>query len=341
MLTCVGDARSGGEGPGIRDLEGRHVSMVVVDMEGFGWAARTSADQLLVRDGMYAVLKQAFRAARIPWRQCEKYDRGDGVMILVPAGISKNRLVTSLPEVLQEGLAAHNAKNPPQGRIRLRLALHAGEVHHDENGPTSDSLLFVFRLLDATVAKEELARAGGDLVVIVSEWFFDNVIRHDSGASPGRYRPMRFRTKETAAPAWIYLPGDDSVAVQETTSVNGARRTPADRLADVLLNSNSTRRASLMTFVDALLAIPTVGREASRRMLLEQLRPEIANAVPYSPQSRHHVLGLVTTCMNYQGGLDELLELVRELEGESMPVRQLDETVARLITARPASETGF
>jgi hypothetical protein len=45
--------------------------------------------------------------------------------------------------------------------------------------------------------------------------------------------------------------------------------------------------------------------------------------------------------MNYQGGLDELLELVRDLEGPSMPVRQLDETVARLITAGPVSETGF
>jgi hypothetical protein len=339
MLTCVGDAKSGvgGKGPGNRELEGRHVSMVGVDMAGFGREAWTSADQLVVRDVMYTVLKEAFRVAGIGWRRCEKYDRGDGVMILVPAGISKNRLVARLPMLVQAGLAGHNAKRPPEGRIRLRLALHAGEVHHDENGPTSDSMVFGFRLLDAGPAKEELARCAGDMVVIVSEWFFDNVIRHDPGANPGSYRPMWFKTKETTAFGWMYVPG----VVPETTSVNGVRHTSTDRLADVLLNTNSTRRASLMTFVDALLAIPTVGRESSRRVLLEQLRPEIANAVPYSPQSRHHVLGLVTTCMNYQGGLDELLELVRDLEGPSMPVRQLDETVARLITAGPVSETGF
>jgi hypothetical protein len=325
MLGSVGDAKSGvgGERPGSRELEGRHVSMVGVDM---------AADQVLVRGVMYGVLKEAFKVAGIPWRRCERYDRGDGVMILVPAGVSKNRLVARLPSVLQAGLAEYNADKPPVGRIRLRLALHAGEVHHDEHGPASDSLVFGFRLLEAEQPKEELARSAGDLVVIVSEWFFGNVIRHDPGANPDSYRPMRFMAGKTPASAWIYLPG----AGPETTSV-----TSTDRLADVLLNTNSTRRASLMTFVDALLAIPTVGRESSRRVLLEQLRPEIANAVPYSPQSRHHVLGLVTTCMNYQGGLDELLGLVRDLEGESVPVRQLDETVARLITARPVSETGF
>lgn len=316
--------------------------MVGVDVEGFGWADRTSADQLVVREGMYAVLEHAFAGAGVPWEQCETHDRGDGAMILVPPDVSKNRLVARLPGLVQEGLAAHNGKYPPQGRIRLRLALHAGEVHDDANGPTSDSLVFLFRLLEADVAKQDLARAEGDLVVIVSEWFFDNVIKHDLDARPDSYRPVRFETKETVAPAWIYLPGDeDKAAVPQTTSVNGVRRTSTDRLADVL-NTNSTGRAKLMTFVDALLAIPTVGRESDRRMLLEYLRPEIRNNVPYSPQSRHHVLGLVTTCMNYQGGLDELLDLVRAMEGESStPMRRLDETVARLITARPSSEAGF
>lgn len=102
-------------------------------------------------------------------------------------------------------------------------------------------------------------------------------------------------------------------------------------MAAVLRTSNTTERANLMTFVDALLAVPALGRESSRQALLQRLRPEISGAVPYSPHSRHHVISLVTTCMNYPGGLDELLALVRAFEGESMPVRQLDATIARLM----------
>jgi Effector-associated domain 2 len=101
----------------------------------------------------------------------------------------------------------------------------------------------------------------------------------------------------------------------------------------MLRNSNSTERVNLMTFVDALLAIPVIGRESGRQALLQQMRPEISGAVPYSPHSRHHVISLVTTCMNYQGGLDELLALVRAFEGESRPVRQLDATIARMVAA--------
>lgn len=321
------------------------MSMVMVDMEGFGRPARTVADQMLVRDGIYAVLRQAFDGARIAWDQCEALDRGDGAIVLVPADFPKNRLVGKLPELLRAGLAEHNDAHGPRGRIRLRMALHAGEVYFDEHGPTSDSLVHVSRLVEARAAREALARSVGPLVVIVSEWFYGNVIRHDPDASPDLYRAVRFETKETAGLAWIYVPGDDVVAVKQTTSVDGARGAVTDRLVGVLLDTSlstsSWRRACLMTFVDALLAVPTVGRESERRMLLEQLRPEIANAVPYSPQSRHHVLGLVTTCMNYQGGLDELLDLVRALEGQSKPVQQLDETVTRLITTPPPLEPGF
>jgi hypothetical protein len=99
----------------------------------------------------------------------------------------------------------------------------------------------------------------------------------------------------------------------------------------VVLKSNSAERASLMTFVEALLAVPAIGQESSRQALLQQLRPEISGAVPYSPHSRHHVISLVTTCMNYPGGLDELLAAVHDFEGESIPVRRLDQTIARLV----------
>jgi hypothetical protein len=338
----MGDAtQTGGRVDGLPFLAGQHTSMVLVDVEKFGDPARTDTDQLEVRSGMYGALTTAFEGAGIPWAQCEVGDRGDGVMILVRADVSKNRLVTVLPELLVSAIEEHNAHCRPRARIRLRMALHAGEVHHDEHGQTSDSLNFAFRLLDSAEAKEALASSPGVLVVIVSEWFHQNVVRHDPAASPESYRPVRFVTKETSAWAWIRCPGDTTgvtVTVpnrQSPSQVDVAE----DRLTKVLRTKESDSsgrwQPALTTLVDRLLAIPTVAQEVGRRLLMDHLRPDMASAVPYFPQSRHHVFSLVRTCMNYPGGVDELLSVVRMLEGESTPVRRLNETVAELLSRPP------
>lgn len=184
-------------------LEGQHTSMVLVDVEKFGDPARTDTDQLEVRSGMYGALKHAFAQAGIPWERCEIGDRGDGAMILIPPDVSKNRLVARLPAPLIDAIEQHNADNESQSRIRLRVALHAGEIHRDEHGQTGDQLNFAFRMLDSAAAKKALASSHGVLIIIASEWFYYNVIRHDRAASPQNYRPVQFRTKETTAQAWI------------------------------------------------------------------------------------------------------------------------------------------
>ena len=341
-LEGVGEAIQAGErADGLPYLEGQHTSMVLVDVEKYGDPARIATDLLQVRRGMYGALEKACAGAGIPWERCTVDDRGDGVMILVPADVSKNRLVTLLPELLVTAIAEHNAECQPLARIRLRVGLHAGEVHHDERGQTSDSLIFAFRMLDSAEARAALAASAGVLVMIVSEWFYQNVVRHDPAASPGSYRPVRFVAKETSARAWIRRPGDTTGVPVTASSARPPMRLDIeeDRLTKVLQikesDSLGTRQPALTTFVDRLLAIPTVAREAGRRLLMDHLRPDMANAVPYYSETRHHVFSLVRTCMNYTGGVEELLSVVRLLEGESTPVRRLNETVAELLARAP------
>ena len=49
-----------------------------------------------------------------------------------------------------------------------------------------------------------LASSSGVLAVIVSSWFFEEVVRH-SGVAPG-YRPVEVTVKETTTTGWICLP---------------------------------------------------------------------------------------------------------------------------------------
>ena len=148
-----------------------HRTIVVVDVEGFGDQRRTNRDQVAVRDGLYRVMREAFGRAGISWDDCGREDRGDGVFVLVPAEVPKGLLAESLPSALVTALRAHNGTHPGPERIRLRMALHAGEVHYDEHGVTAAAVNLAFRLLDAGASEGgpgQLAGcAGGDRLVMV------------------------------------------------------------------------------------------------------------------------------------------------------------------------------
>jgi hypothetical protein len=181
-----------------------HRSIVVVDVESFGDLRRTNRDQVAVRKGLYGALRQAFSRAGISWDDCHHEDRGDGVLVLVPPEVPKGLLAQSLMSPLVTALREHNSAHTGPERIRLRMALHAGEVEYDEHGVTAASVNLAFRLLDASALKAALAGSSGVLAVIVSSWFFDEVVRHSSTAS--EYHSVEVKVKETTTVGWICLP---------------------------------------------------------------------------------------------------------------------------------------
>src|SRR5690349_956660 len=127
------------------------------------------------------------------------------MLILVPAQLPKGLLVESLPSALVAALRAHNSTHLGQERIRLRMALHAGEVNYDDHGVTAAAVNLAFRLLDSAPLKEALAESSGVLAVIVSSWFFEEVVRHSTVPAEA-YRPVPVAVKETATIGWICLP---------------------------------------------------------------------------------------------------------------------------------------
>jgi tetratricopeptide (TPR) repeat protein len=182
-----------------------HRTIVAVDVEGFGDPHRTNPNQVAVREGLYRAMREAFRLAGIPWTDRDHEDRGDGMFILVGPDVPKSLFVESLPSALIAALRSHNAAHTDSERIRLRMALHAGEVHYDEHGATAASINLTFRLLEAGPAKEALAGSPGVLAVIASSWFFEEVVRH-SAADVAAYRSVPVTVKETSTIGWICLP---------------------------------------------------------------------------------------------------------------------------------------
>jgi tetratricopeptide (TPR) repeat protein len=118
--------------------------------------------------------------------------------------VPKGLLAELLPSALVTALRTHNGAHPDPERIRLRMALHAGEVYYDEHGVTAAAVNLAFRLLDAGALRAALASSPGVLAVIASSWFYEEVIRHSAGVSV--YRPVEVAVKETTTTGWICLP---------------------------------------------------------------------------------------------------------------------------------------
>jgi tetratricopeptide (TPR) repeat protein len=188
-----------------------HRAIVVVDVERFGDPERTNLNQLAVRDGLYKALIQAFGWSGISWESCVSEDRGDGALILVPPEIPKAYLVTRLPGMLAAAVSRHNTGRARPEQMRLRVALHAGEVYRDAHGVAGSAVNHAFRVAEAPALRSVLAASPAVLAVIVSDWLFNEVIRHDPAAEPGSYRKVQVTVKETAAVGWIRTPEPGTV----------------------------------------------------------------------------------------------------------------------------------
>ena len=204
-----------------------HRVIICADVEGFGDTGRTTADQLAVRAGLYDALDAAFACAGERWQDCYHEDRGDGVLILAGPMVLKS-LVTRILWGLAGALRDHNRSHRPQAWIRLRLAVHAGEVCGDAHGVAGAAVNQAFRLLEADPLRQALAGSRGVLAVICSQGFFEEAVCRTSGSSPDTYRPVRVVVKETDMTGFICLPDDpfppDQDAALLTAPVAGVPR---------------------------------------------------------------------------------------------------------------------
>ncbi len=247
-----------------------HRTVVALDVEGFGARQRTNRNQVAVRDGLYRALREAFQEAGVPWADHDHEDRGDGVFILVSSEVPKSLFVEALPPALVSALRRHNSTHPDAERIRLRMAVNAGEVNYDAHGATGASINLTFRLLESGLVKEALAGSSGVLAVIVSSWFFEEVVRH-STVDITAYYPALVTVKETTATGWICLP-DQSGG-------------PGNRIPGRLHTFEQTPlwRRTLAERSEDLNSVP---RQALRwaylrfRAVIEPLAAEIARSLP-------------------------------------------------------------
>ncbi|RFS82956.1 hypothetical protein D0T12_22400 [Actinomadura spongiicola] len=183
-------------------------TLVAVDIVDFGRRCPDTASQRRVRRELYGTLRAALRLTGVPWATCDHEDRGDGVLIVAPPGVDPVPFLGRLGHGLAVVLRRHNGPAGDGDRLRLRVAVHHGDVERDAYGVFGSAAMFLFRLLDADAFREVLRTSGADLGLITSDSLHTDVVLRGGGPVPSSaYRRLWVSCKEVRdVRAWLWLP---------------------------------------------------------------------------------------------------------------------------------------
>ncbi|WP_395110243.1 hypothetical protein [Actinomadura sp. SCN-SB] len=184
-----------------------YTTMIAIDIVAFGQRCHDTHTQRRVRHELYERLSEAFAMTNLPWAACHREDRGDGVLIVMPAEVNATHCLDPLAHHLAVLLRGHNRFASDATRLRIRTAVHHGYVERDDHGVFSPATVHLFRLLEAPAFKKALQAAGTDLGVIVSDTLYTEAVQRGGNlVVPSAYKQLWINCKEVRrARAWLWL----------------------------------------------------------------------------------------------------------------------------------------
>jgi hypothetical protein len=183
-------------------------SIIVLDLEES--TMRTNPVKGELRRVMYDLLGRSLKAVAVTGNRLESLtDRGDGVLVLikphdeVPKTVLLDRLIPLLAALLVE----YNAQAPhPALRMRLRVVMHAGEVHMDRRGCYGEAIDVAIRLLDSPRVKKTLKQAVAPLVLVISNEIYSGIVCQGY-VDPDTYHPLvRVGVGKRRHRGWVHIP---------------------------------------------------------------------------------------------------------------------------------------
>ncbi len=205
--------------------EARYELVISVDARRSG--EYDDVDKPRMRARIYRVLEAAFTHAKVARDAVHMEDRGDGVLLAVAGRIAVTRLLGLWLVEVHENLRDENrALRVPLG---LRVGMHVGPVRHDDRGISGRAVDLACRLADSPVARRLLDAERADLVLVVSDALYEDVV--SSGGKfiePAHYALARLKIKEGDVNAWFHLPGRPAPVIPAGDPPTAAEAAPAD-----------------------------------------------------------------------------------------------------------------
>ncbi|MFJ9173213.1 hypothetical protein [Streptomyces sp. NPDC102360] len=191
--------------------ESRYEYRALLACDIAGSAGRGERRLQEIRGTLRSALADALGAAELDARDFIRDDTGDGCRLVAPAQLPKAALLFPLLPELAVRIRAHNRRACADTRLRVRVAVHAGEVRLDPDGTVSGAPFEALaRLLDsAPLRHATLTGTGGTpLAAILSHHVHEETVGHGhEGLEADAFTPTDVRVKEYAARAWLWYPG--------------------------------------------------------------------------------------------------------------------------------------
>jgi hypothetical protein len=121
-----------------------------------------------------------------------------------------------------------------------------------------------------------------------------------------------------------------SLAELVDSSTGAAAPQPVARRGEPRSGEPDDPTAAVLRLLPAVEALPIMADPPGRQDVLNLLPADIAAAAQRHSARRRDVMGILSACARYPGGLAALLDAVRTYEGGSLPMRALDAVVAEL-----------
>lgn len=183
---------------------------VVTDIEN--WSGRSLQLQRNLRRRMTQMVQEgldliglADQRRTAPYSQ----ERGDGLLLAFDSSVSLLDLTDTFVDRLAALLRQDRREASAEARLRLRVAIHDGDVAFDGDVPIGQPVIEACQLVDADPLRQMLAEAqDADLAVIVSERVYRAVVADDLGRVPSSaYQQVEISLKNVRAQAWMHIPG--------------------------------------------------------------------------------------------------------------------------------------
>ncbi|WP_285751580.1 hypothetical protein [Lentzea sp. NBRC 105346] len=134
---------------------------------------------------------------------------GDSVTIVAEAAVASSRLIADF--ILREVLVALEDENRSRAagyRLRLRMAVAAGEVVLDPPHVAGDAVVLAARLRDSQALRDAMSAAPQrNLGLIVSDRVYQDVVSHgERGLGAKRFDPVPVSVKPFRGQGWIHVP---------------------------------------------------------------------------------------------------------------------------------------
>jgi WD40 repeat protein/energy-coupling factor transporter ATP-binding protein EcfA2 len=215
----VGQVVNGGRSVGT-SRHSTYRTFLAADIESYGQLERSDSVRVRLRRHLTDWCTALFDRAGVDPGSWMLQDTGDGWLLSIDPNVSRSLLLDAVPRGLRQRLLDYNQDSPHAERLRLRLAMHAGDVLSDPDPFVGEATNHVCGLLDSEALRDCLRATTQPLAVMVSNEIYQGVVRRaHGGLDPTAWHQIVVEGKEGPTDTWVHVPGDvDAPARLETPS---------------------------------------------------------------------------------------------------------------------------